>query len=83
MNLARITLFLLVIIAPHFLMAQETVSDSSQTDSLKDSTLIIETLQPGEALLDELTEFQRKVVDMSRLLQEFKAARQLPPRLSF
>ena len=83
MNLARITLFLLVIIAPHFLMAQETVSDSSQTDSLKDSTLIIETLQPGEALLDELTESQRKVVDMSRRLEEFKAARQLPPRLSF
>ncbi len=83
MNLAGFTLFLLVIITPHFVMAQENEGDSSQTDSLKDSTLIIETLQPGEALLDELTESQRKVADMGRRLEQFKAARQLPPRLSF
>jgi len=83
MNLARFTLFLLVLFTPHFLVAQESESDSSNTDSLKDSTLVIESLQPGDELLDELTESQRQVADMSRRLEQFNAARQLPPRLSF
>jgi len=80
MNLTRFTLFVIVLFAPYFLMAQETVSDSSRTDSLKDSIVVVDSLKAGDEILDELTESQRKVMDMGRRLEEFKAARQLLPR---
>ena len=81
MNLTRLTLLLLVLFAANFVAAQE--SESSRTDSLKDSVVVVDSLKPGDELLDELTESQRKLLDMGRRLEEFKAARQLLPRLSF
>jgi len=83
MNLTRFTLFVIVLFAPNFVVAQESENDSSRTDSLKDSIVVVDSLKPGDEILDELTESQRKVVDMGRRLEEFKAARQLLPRLSF
>ncbi len=83
MNLTRFTLFVIVLFTPYFLAAQESDSDSSRADSLKDSIVVVDSLKPGDEILDELTESQRKVVDMGRRLEEFKAARQLLPRLSF
>ena len=85
MNLTRLTLLLLVLFAANFVVAQESESDndSSRTDSLKDSVVVVDSLKPGDEILDELTESQRKLLDMGRRLEEFKAARQLLPRLSF
>ncbi|MCH7946163.1 MAG: hypothetical protein IIC66_00015 [candidate division Zixibacteria bacterium] len=83
MNLTRLTLLLLVLFAANFVAAQESESDSSRTDSLKDSVVVVDSLKPGDEILDELTESQRKLLDMGRRLEEFKAARQLLPRLSF
>ncbi len=83
MNQFRLTCFLLFLFTPHCLLAQENASDSSKTDSLKDSTMVVDSLRPGDELLDELTESQLKVADINQRLEQFKEARQLPPRLSF
>ncbi len=83
MNLKHTALFFVLFI-PVISLAQIPVpTDKTQADSLKDSTIVADTINPATLGPGELSAPERRLADIQNRMKEFKESEKPLPRFSF